>query len=214
VTETPFNPLAKVNLGRSVAEAMLEREPIPLASVPRFDGAGIYALYYVGKLPIYAPLTRRDGNGKVQQPIYIGKAVSPGARKGNFGVEAPVGADLWKRLQEHAESIRQTKLRVEDFLCRYLVVDDIWIPLGEALLIAKFMPLWNRLIDGFGNHDPGAGRYGGLRPRWDVLHPGRGWADKCRQRSETAKQIEGEVANYLATAPKPDGHILNPDKEG
>lgn len=213
MTDAPFNPLDKINLGRSVAEAMLERDLVPLENLPRFNGSGIYALYYKGRLPVYAAIAKPGPEGKVTQPIYVGKAVSPGARKGNFGVEASVGPDLWNRLREHGESIRQTNLRISDFQCRHLVVDDIWIPLGEALLIAKFMPLWNRLIDGFGNHDPGSGRYGGLRPRWDVLHPGRGWAEKCQQRPETAQQIEREVANYLSTAPQPDAHILNPDKD-
>ncbi len=31
----------------------------------------------------------------------------------------------------------------------------------------------NKIIDGFGNHDPGKGRYNQLRSRWDKLHPGR-----------------------------------------
>jgi len=30
--------------------------------------------------------------------------------------------------------------------------------------------VWNVVIDGFGNHDPGAGRYNGERTRWDTLH--------------------------------------------
>jgi hypothetical protein len=77
------------------------------------------------------------------------------------------------------------------------VVDDIWIPLGEALVIAKFSPLWNNLIDGFGNHDPGKGRYAGLRPRWDTLHPGRKWAYKCQERSETLELIQREVMAHL-----------------
>ena len=36
--------------------------------------------------------------------------------------------------------------------------------LGESLLIAKFAPIWNKLIDGFGNHDPDKGRYGARVP--------------------------------------------------
>ena len=80
---------------------------------------------------------------------------------------------------------------------RFLVVDDIWIPLGESLLIAKFAPIWNKLIDGFGNHDPGKGRYEGARPKWDTLHPGRGWADKCAARIETPKQIAEEIKAYF-----------------
>ena len=34
-------------------------------------------------------------------------------------------------------------------------MDDIWIPLGESLLIEMFVPLWNRILDGFGIHDLG-----------------------------------------------------------
>ncbi|MEX1196232.1 MAG: Eco29kI family restriction endonuclease, partial [Pseudohongiellaceae bacterium] len=92
---------------------------------------------------------------------------------------------------------------ISDFHCRYLVVDDIWIPLGESLLIAKFNPVWNVVIDGFGNHDPGKGRHKGMRPRWDVLHPGRSWADKCEPRPESASQIVGEIADYLRNNPPP-----------
>ena len=44
---------------------------------------------------------------------------------------------------------------------------------GFGISVNNDGALWNSLVDGFGNHDPGAGRYKGLRPRWDVLHPGR-----------------------------------------
>ena len=97
---------------------------------------------------------------------------------------------MYNRLAEHAESIQCTKnLDIEDFACRYLVVDDIWIPLGESLLIEMFSPIWNRLIDGFGNHDPGKGRYQQQRSPWDVLHPGRTWAEKLQPHSKS----EGEL---------------------
>ena len=43
-------------------------------------------------------------------------------------------------------------------------------------MIARFGPVWNSIVDGFGNHDPGAGRRAGMVSRWDVLHPGRAWA--------------------------------------
>ena len=66
-----------------------------------------------------------------------------------------------------------TNLGVEDFVVKYLTVDEIWIPLGESLLIATFKPVWNQLLDAFGNHDPGAGRAAGMRPLWDTLQPGR-----------------------------------------
>jgi hypothetical protein len=99
-------------------------------------------------------------------------------------------------------------LGIKDFHCRFLVVDDIWIPLGESLLIAKFSPVWNSLIDGFGNHDPGKGRYEGMRPRWDVLHPGRTWAGKCQPRKESLAEIQRDVETYLRSAPFPSGTYL------
>lgn len=207
---TPFNPLDKTNLGRSVAEALLGRKPASLDGLSRFHGAGIYALYYVGPFPAYLPLSVRNaGSEGLVAPIYVGKAIPAGGRKGASLSTTPKTLALWTRLREHADSIRATKLRIEDFQCRYLVVDDIWIPLGESLLIAKFSPIWNSLIDGFGNHDPGKGRYQGMRTRWDVLHPGRGWADRCAARPETAGDVDREVRAHLEQlTPPPSPHFL------
>lgn len=194
--EPAYNPLDKTNLGASVAEALLKKELEPLAELTPFQGAGVYALYYHGDFPAYKDI--RSVKGVREVPIYVGKAVPAGARKGGLGLDQDPGSVLYKRLREHAESIRSvSNLRVEDFQCRYLVVDDIWIPLGEALVIARFGPLWNNLVDGFGNHDPGKGRHAGLRPRWDTLHPGRPWATRCQARSETPEQIQREVIAHL-----------------
>ncbi len=195
--ETVYNPLDKTNLGISVAEAMLSTELHGLDDLTPFQGAGIYAIYYHGPYLPYSNI--RSSKGKQEIPIYVGKAVPAGARKGNVGLGKDAGTVLFKRLREHADSIRTTTLELSDFTCRYLVVDDIWIPLGEALLITRFSPLWNKLIDGFGNHDPGAGRHAGMRPRWDTLHPGRKWALRLKDRSESLKQIERDVIEHLKT---------------
>jgi hypothetical protein len=200
----PFNPLDKKNLGASVAIALLTSKTQQLGDLQKFKGAGIYALYYTGSFHAYEELSTRNADAKYAAPIYIGKAVPSGARKGIGSISGASSQALYNRLSEHAESITVVNnLRVDDFACRYLVVDDIWIPLGESLLIAHFSPLWNALIDGFGNHDPGKGRYEGMRPRWDVLHPGRRWAEKCRERPETADEIAMEVENYLRNAQYP-----------
>lgn len=162
----PFNPLDKKNLGASVAEALLTKEVHPLGRLPQFDGAGIYAIYYTGDFEAYAQVARLNNDGKFMLPIYVGKAVPAGARMG-AGTDVPPGKVLFKRLKEHADSIKSaTNLNIEDFFCRFLVVDDIWIPLGESLIISRFTPVWNSLIDGFGNHNPGKGRHAGMRPRW------------------------------------------------
>lgn len=194
----PFNPLDKGNLGASVAEALLARPAMPLADLSVFKGAGVYALYYTGGFKPYRVLAKLNAGGGFQAPIYIGKAVPVGSRKGGV-LDIKPGRALYNRLVEHAESIQAaTNLDIADFFCRFLVVDDIWIPLGESLLIARYSPVWNSLIDGFGNHDPGSGRHAGMRPRWDVLHPGRAWAAKCKERPESSADIGREAANYLA----------------
>lgn len=194
-----YNPLDKQNLGTSVMDAMLEGVARPLETMAEFEGAGIYVIYYAGDFPAYAALSARNRDGHLDIPIYVGKAVPAGARKGDIGLNLPMGKALYKRLAEHRESLRSAEnLAAEDFHYRFLVVDDIWIPLAESLLIARFAPVWNKIVDGFGNHNPGKGRYDGVCPRWDVLHPGRGWAARCKPRAETARTIQSEVIQYLS----------------
>jgi len=197
MSELPYNPLDKRNLANSVADALLLRPVGPLPP-EEFEGAGVYAIYYVGDFPPYQKISDKNRDNKFELPIYVGKAVPSGARKGGFGLDALPGKVLYRRLYEHAESIKQVQnLSIGDFYCRYLVVDDIWIPLGESLLIENFSSIWNKLIDGFGNHDPGKGRYNQQRSRWDVLHPGRLWAFKCQNRIESVEDIIKVVREYL-----------------
>ena len=209
----PFNPLDKKNLGASVAEAMLANDAQPLGELPPFEGAGIYAIYYTGDFAPYNRLTAVNQNGQFMLTIYVGKAVPAGARIGGVGLGSPAGKVLYKRLVEHAESIRAAQnLNIEDFHCRFLVVDDIWIPLGESLLIARFTPVWNSLVAGFGNHDPGRGRHAGMRPRWDVLHPGRAWALNLKERVETAQDIAQDAESYLRERfPSLSTHFIKPE---
>lgn len=200
----PFNPLDKRHLGESVGQAMLRQAVRPLAALKSFKGAGLYAIYYKGGFPAYELISKPNQNGAFTAPIYVGKAVPKGARKGG-GQESSPGVVLYNRLMQHKKSIEEAKnLDINDFYCRFLIVDDIWIPLGESLLIAKFHPLWNKLIDGFGNHNPGKGRHQGQRPRWDTLHPGRAWAERCQTRVETDQQIIHEICDYLHSNPPPE----------
>lgn len=200
--EKPYNPLDKKNLGVSVVDALLSRGIDALPPGEQFSGAGIYAIYYKGEYPAYKLLAERNRAQDGNIPIYVGKAIPPGARKGGFGLDTAPGMALYNRLRQHAESIRcADNLRVEDFFCRYLAVDDIWIPLGENLLIETFSPIWNKVIDGFGNHDPGAGRYEGECPAWDVLHPGRPWASRCRTSSKSEAELIRLVQTSLTGSP-------------
>lgn len=194
----PFNPLAKSHLALSVADALLTSDLRSLSPGRRFSGAGVYALYYAGRLPVYSLLHEHNRGSEVPSPIYVGKAIPSGGRKGGMDFEAALGHSLFNRLSEHAESIVQaSNLEIADFQCRYLVVDDIWIPLGESMLIDRFKPLWNVLIDGFGNHDPGSGRYQQKKSPWDALHPGRQWAERLQPCAKTKKVIESEITTFF-----------------
>jgi len=192
----PFNPLDKRNLGISIANAIFEQKIIPLNTLQSFTGAGIYAIYYKGNFPTYNKITIKNKDDFVQ-PIYAGKAVPEGARKGGLGLDVQIGENLYKRLIEHKKSIEAVEnLDINDFFCRFLLVDDIWIPLGESLLIEKTKPLWNIVVDGFGNHDPGSGRYNQQISAWDTIHPGRSWAKKL-QKGKTEKEIIDQINNFL-----------------
>src|SRR5438270_8951532 len=116
--EDAFNPLDKITLGLTVAKAMLDRPPIQLPITTPFSGAGIYALYYVGaEYPPYKAVAERNMEGKFGWPIYVGKAIPAGGRKGVLKPpgkrirpsDALVAGPLFKRLAEHAETIEQAE---------------------------------------------------------------------------------------------------------
>lgn len=193
-----FNPLDTPTIGHNLLDAILARPAEPLGELAPFTGAGIYALYYTGDFLPYTIIATSNRNQAFDRPIYVGRAVPAGASTGMVLADEYTGNALYGRLIQHANSIRVTSnLRIEDFYCRYLVVDDVWIPLAELLLITRFAPLWNLQVKGVGNHDPGRGRRAGRRSRWDTLHPGRPWAGYFVERDETAEQIGAEVAAHL-----------------
>ncbi|WP_448662826.1 Eco29kI family restriction endonuclease [Sphingomonas sp. CJ20] len=110
-----------------------------------------------------------------------------------------VQALLAERLRQHATSINEVdNLGLADFWVRYLVVDDIWIPLGENMLIETFKPVWNRAVDGFGNKDPGRRRKDQFRSPWDVFHPGRVFARKLAESPVDAPFLETRVDDYFS----------------
>jgi hypothetical protein len=201
--DIPYNPLDKFNLARSIETELLEREPVPLSATDGIVGAGIYVIYYTGKFPAYAPIATKNLKGPFKSPIYVGKAIPKGGRKGGLTKDASSkGHALADRLRQHATSIEEAKnLNLSDFRFRHLVVDDIWIPLGENMLIETFKPVWNRAIDGFGNKDPGRRRARQYKSPWDVLHPGRKFADKLADGELTPKFLEQQVAAYIAGRP-------------
>lgn len=165
-------------------------QPLPPPDV--FTGAGIYLLYYTGPFSAYGPIA--EGNRQsLSMPIYTGKAVPRGWRQARE-TDQPSTA-LHRRLKEHAASISAVEnLELADFRCRFVILEEeerSLIATVEAGLIRRYKPLWNRGIDGFGNHDPGANRYGQVLAEWDTLHPGRSWEQRWQgQRPDRAKLME------------------------
>ena len=165
----------------------------------RFEGAGIYALYYTGPFSAYSFIAERNQDGRFEMPIYVGKAVREGSRKGGSAPESTT-RKLFARLREHARSLDQAEnLNLDDFHFRYLVLEDIWIPLGEALTIDTFAPVWNKIIDGFGIHTPGKGRKGQVISAWDTLHQGRKFVKTVGlpPNPKIRAQLMREVTAYL-----------------
>lgn len=171
--DSEYNPLDYANLTRSVVRELMNRGPFPLPPPSAFTGTGVYALFYLGDFQPYEPLRSLDAT----RPIYVGKAVPPGARKGGGATLGSPSTALYSRLRQHAKSIGGVEnLNPAEFRCRYLVVTPLWITMAERFLIENFRPLWNTCIEGFGIHDPGSGRHAGEISWWDVLHPGRPFA--------------------------------------
>jgi len=183
-----------------VAEALLSRPVEQLPIREEFIGAGVYVIYYIGQYPAYERIAYQNRGNKFAWPIYVGKAVPPGSRTGAL-CSGKVRKALYKRLIEHATSIEQAKnLETKDFFCRYLVTEDIWIPLAESLLIQRFSPIWNKIITGFGIHTPGENRPQ-QRSRWDVLHPGRTFAENLPPNKKTEGEILKMLAVFLSETP-------------
>lgn len=159
----------------------------PLNNISKFSGAGVYVLYYTGKY--------LDQHSLVG-PIYIGKAIPAGGRKGIDVVNT--GTPLFNRIKQHHKSIESaSNLEVKDFYVRYLILDPLWITICETLLINYWKPLWNSCLDGFGNHDPGSNRRSSIISRWDTIHPGRRWASSGSPRMESVEQIKKNIETVL-----------------
>ena len=187
---------------RSVVEEAIQffvGTPVhPLPPSNRFTGCGVYALYYLGDYDLYAKVARLNQDTCVL-PIYVGKAVLPGWRAAR--ATSTESKSLYSRLREHARNVQQVKnLEIGGFCCRFIILQkaeaDLIVPV-EAVLIRKYQPLWNSVIDGFGNHDPGKGRYNQARSEWDVLHPGRPWADKLAGEPPSLEETIKKVQAYL-----------------
>ncbi len=181
-----YDPLTWQNLMAGLVVRFEQQPRVSFAEIGNAEGPGVYALFYVGGHAAYSPISG------TLQPIYVGKAVPEGTRKGSL--EGAGQHALRGRLRNHRRSIdAAVNLETDDFLCRFLAVVPVWITLAERFLIDHYRPIWNTGIDGFGNNPQGRNRVTGDKSWWDTLHPGREWAIK-----RTPKGTEGEALALVA----------------
>ena len=176
----------------------------PVVSLPppiTFHGTGVYAMYYIGRNEVYRHISEKN-RLEFSMPIYVGKAVPQGWRQSRTeNNNNKKTFELYRRLREHERSVLQTQsLSVEDFACRFMILEGAesnLIGTVEAALIRYYKPIWNSLVDGFGNHDPGKGRYNQAKSDWDVLHPGRAWAEKCLGQSSSHEEVVAKIKSFF-----------------
>jgi len=188
-----FDPSNPKVIGRFTALAMVAQERVPLAEIGQFYGSGVYAIYYRGTYPLYAPLSDSE------TPIYVGQA-APGEQGAHTAREQ--GPRLAARLNEHRKNIikAETTLNIADFDARFLVVQSGWETAAEDYLIHLFRPIWNsetNLLYGLGKHGDSATTRANKRSPWDTMHPGRAWAAKSVEDARTPEQIIADVTAHF-----------------
>lgn len=193
--ERMFDPSDPQVVGKLIAFTLLAQPRFPLYNLERFYGSGVYAIYSNSDFPAYQQIKGLD------HPIYIGKA-DPAVHAAQTAVEQQ--PRLHRRLNDHVRTIEVAdNLEVADFECRYLVVKSAWQTTAEDYLISIFRPVWNNETNvcyGFGKHGDKADTRGNTRSPWDVLHPGRAWA-QANEPGKSAEQIVQDIARHFAEHP-------------
>jgi len=190
-----FDPSNPAVVGRFIALAMIAQPRVPLSNVGRFYGSGVYAVYFIGDFPAYAPIRNTE------TPIYVGKA-DPETDTARKPIEQ--GERLAGRLKDHLRNIRKAgdTLKIEEFEYRALVVQSGWQAAAEDYLIHLFKPIWNmetNICYGLGKHGDAPGTRANLRSPWDTLHPGRDWAhrDPNMKDARTPEQILDDLQRHF-----------------
>lgn len=192
-----FDPTDPKTAGRIVALTLVAQDRHPLASIPEFYGSGVYAIYYRGDFPPY------EGLSRTEHPIYVGKADPDDASAKDAVAQ---GAKLSARLAEHAKNIGKASdtLRLEDFDCRFLIVQSGFQSSAERLLIDFFKPIWNsetKLCFGLGKHGDSSTTRANKRSPWDTMHPGRAWAADNTEDQKPKTTIVAEINRHLEQHP-------------
>jgi len=201
-----FDPGDPDAAGRLVVLALLAQPRVPLGLIARTYGAGVYAIYYRGDHPFYAPISGTE------TPIYVGKA-DPKASHARTAREQ--GDRLYGRLRDHRKVIKQAEsyaykhgsehpLRLDDFDCRRLVTVTNAQLVAEKHLIGLFRPVWNSDVNvcwGISKHGDREGR-SNTRSPWYVVHPTEYWASQIKLKdARTPERIINDIKQHFDATP-------------
>ena len=188
-----FDPTDPRLIGYFVALALIAQARKPLSGVGRFYGSGVYAIYYVGDVPLYQPISGTE------TPVYVGKADPDGQPRSVI----EQGTKLADRLNEHAKNIDKVEgIDIKDFEYRALAVQSGYQAAAEAHLIKLFRPVWNnetKILFGIGKHGDAASTRANNKSPWDTIHPGRVWAAGNRE-GKSIEAIQADVGRHFASA--------------
>ena len=188
-----YDPMDTEHVTASICEE-LERQPLIMLDqvLPRFDGSGLYAIYYAGKsVPLYKALSGR------KIPVYVGQAQSHNSAT---GIAVRESTPLWRRVRDHRASIEGSDLPVAEFGVRLLRMPDVHADLGENGLRVFYQPVWNAILRGFGGHEQGSATRKSARTSWDTVHPGRNrtYGADTRDKDALVAAAQEHIATQLA----------------
>ncbi|MFD6158835.1 Eco29kI family restriction endonuclease [Nocardia sp. NPDC060256] len=191
-----FDPLSTEHLTEIICQT-LERQPLfsMAEQVPRFDGAGLYAIYYRGEsVGEYTPLARTE------IPLYAGQGASHNSATGR--VKSSL-RPVYLRLKAHRRSIDEGGLLVAEFEFRVLLMPDVHADLGEDGLRRLYQPVWNSVLTGFGSHEQGAATRQSGRSKWDTFHAGRArsFGDSDHSIDELERLVAAHIDQQLVHYP-------------
>ncbi|MCA2180810.1 Eco29kI family restriction endonuclease [Nonomuraea glycinis] len=188
-----YDPLDTRNITAVICHELEAQPLVPLApEIPKFDGSGLYAIYYAGASePLYTPLVPHD------IPIYVGQSLSHNSAT---GVATKSRSPLWARVRGHGRSIEGGGLSLTEFAVRLLRMPDVHADLGENGLRVNYQPVWNAVLRGFGSNEQGASTRKSARSKWDTVHQGRNrtYGESDHDRDALIEQAKAHIAARIA----------------
>lgn len=184
---------------RACEAKLLRAKEVPLSEVEEFHGHGVYLLTDRTEDSLWAALARYDypvyfgksdckvRKAEIKLPPRLRGLTRTGTamfkqamRARNIfvnGVPVPQdprfvnSRDLYFRLRDHRDILKGREIDVSKIYAKWLLISN-WVSqlAVESLVIARYFPLWNVMLTGFGKHGDGKSRVNATSIA-DILYP-------------------------------------------